>query len=49
MTARWCAAEQAKQATMKMMPPTEAALPLAGFWRVQGPLNVISQLAQMLG
>ena len=39
----------AKQATMKMPPPTEAALLLAGFWRVHGPLNVISQLVQMLG
>ena len=47
--ARCCAAEPAEQATMKMPPPTEAASLLAGFWRVHGPLNVISQLIQMLG
>ena len=34
---------------MKMPPPTEAALLLTDFRRVHGPLNVISQLIQMLG
>ena len=34
---------------MKMPPPTEAALLLADFLRVRGPLNFISQSIQMLG